>query len=718
MNKILNINLGGYALTMDDDAYEFLAAYLDSLKRRFAESDDCDEILRDIESRMGELISAGLGARSIVTVGDIEDAISIMGRPEDFGAEPIEISKSKGRGSERANSRADARRRLFRDPDEKVAGGVCAGLAAYFGMEDPVWIRLGFVLLSIVSGGFWVTAYVVMWMIIPEAKTASDRLAMRGKPINVDNIAKEVEEGLKSLSDRADELDQRHGTQISHAVRQVLNALGRAFGIVAKFIGKTGAAFLILLGMALLVSLLFTWISGVFSFVALGPMVHVFSPLEPAWNYLGMINLFFVLGIPLLGLILIMSRAIFKYRSPLWLSAGLGGLWFANLLSLMILGGLGARGFSNEVEVRRAFDLSGMQGDTLRVRYADEEIGFRFDGRNRIKGRIKRGERIALPIGSTIMVRQAPGAAFVAEGMISSRGYDDEDAQRNADAVAYNLRAENGRLLVPKGFMLEPGAQWRNQKMALEIGVPVGKYIVFEGDIYRNAKANLSEYAKGARKRYISKSPATVFYMSQDGLISADLHGKHSNDISWENAESEDFDPEEFIFEGPLDIELTYSDEYQFKRLEEKDAGRLRLDARQNRLSVSASAGSPVKVRINARSLANLYADQCAALAIRNFDEDDMRLTVKGDTPTKAYVKADRISIVANDGAKVTLVGEADELSAVLHNKARLEAEAFQSDRANIQATERSEARAFVKGGEKNAQINRDDTGKVWIIGN
>ena len=720
MNKILNINLGGYALTMDEDAYEFLAAYLDSLKRRFAESADCDEILRDIETRMGELISAGLGVRAIVTVDDIEDAISIMGRPEDFGAEPIEASRSKGRGSERATQKTEPRRRLFRDPEEKVAGGVCSGIAAYFGLVDPVWIRLAFVLLSILSGGFWITAYVVLWMIIPEAQTASDRLAMRGEPINAENIAKEVEEGLKDLGKRANELggelSQKHGTQIGSAVNQALNALGSAFGFVARLIGRAGAGFLVLVGLILLVSLLFTWISGVFSFVALGPMVHVFSPLEPAWNYLGMVNLFFVFGVPLLGLILVMARAVFKYRSPLWLSAGLGGLWFANLLSLLILGGMGIRGFSDEVNIRRQFDLSGVQGDTLRVRYADDEFRFLFDGRGRAKGRVKRGDRIMLPLGSTIMVTRAPGPAFRAEGKVSARGYDDEDAQRNADAVAFDLRMENGKLAVPKGFVLEPGAKWRNQQLRLEIAVPVGKYILFEEEIYRNAKANMSEYAKGARKRYLSKSPGTVFFMSPEGLIAADLYGDKSADMSWEDAD--DFDPVEFLFEGPLDIELTHADEYRIRRLGDTDSERLRVNTRGNRLSVSASAGKPVKVQINARMLSKIYADQCVALVIRDFEEDDMRLTVKGDTPLKAYVKARRMTVVANDGARVALVGEAGELSAVLHNKARLEGEAFPSDRAVINATERSEARILVKDGETNAQITRDDGAKVLVIGN
>lgn len=171
MNKVLNINLGGYALTIDDDAYEYLAAYLDSIRRRFSESDGRDEILRDIESRLGELISGSMGSRTIVMLPDVEAAVDIMGKPEDFGAEPVDNKKTAS-GSKSAAGGPAIRtgKRLFRDEEDATVGGVCSGLAAYFGMNDPVWMRLIFVLFTFLSAGFWIPAYLLLWILVPPAK--------------------------------------------------------------------------------------------------------------------------------------------------------------------------------------------------------------------------------------------------------------------------------------------------------------------------------------------------------------------------------------------------------------------------------------------------------------------------------------------------------------------------------------------------------------------
>ena len=85
MNKIIHINLGGYALTIDEDAYEYLQAYLERIRRRFSESEGRDEIIRDVETRLGELITQNIGTNSIVMLLQVESAIEVMGKPEDFG---------------------------------------------------------------------------------------------------------------------------------------------------------------------------------------------------------------------------------------------------------------------------------------------------------------------------------------------------------------------------------------------------------------------------------------------------------------------------------------------------------------------------------------------------------------------------------------------------------------------------------------------------------
>ncbi len=120
MNKILNINLGGYALTIDDDAYVYLQAYLENIRRRFSESEGRDEIVGDIETRLGEIISQKMGNRTIVMLPDVEEAASVMGQPEDFGGEEAATTQKTSGPKSGGRSTPPIRtgKRLFRDEED------------------------------------------------------------------------------------------------------------------------------------------------------------------------------------------------------------------------------------------------------------------------------------------------------------------------------------------------------------------------------------------------------------------------------------------------------------------------------------------------------------------------------------------------------------------------------------------------------------------------
>ncbi|MDX1667102.1 MAG: PspC domain-containing protein [Saprospiraceae bacterium] len=209
MNKVYNINLGGYPFTIDEDAYDHLQNYLDTIHHHFRQSEGYEEITSDIEARLAELFREELDQRSIVSMEDVKKAIAIMGTPEDFGAETT-FDQEPG-GQHGAGSSYQTGKRLFRDPEDEVLGGVCSGIAAYFGIDDPVWVRLAFVVLAL-SGGFGVPIYVILWAILPPAKTASDRLSMRGEPINVSNIGRIIEEEIRHFSSKVSELGNGIGS--------------------------------------------------------------------------------------------------------------------------------------------------------------------------------------------------------------------------------------------------------------------------------------------------------------------------------------------------------------------------------------------------------------------------------------------------------------------------------------------------------------------------
>ena len=145
-----------------------------------------------------------LKGQPIVGMREVEKVISVMGTPEEFGATPEEDAHESKSKSWSASAGIKTGKRLFRDPDEKIIGGVCSGLSAYFGIEEPVWIRLFFFLLLFT--GFSPIIYLVLWIAIPEARTSGDKLAMKGEKIDVTNIARTVEEEINNLADTITEM--------------------------------------------------------------------------------------------------------------------------------------------------------------------------------------------------------------------------------------------------------------------------------------------------------------------------------------------------------------------------------------------------------------------------------------------------------------------------------------------------------------------------------
>ncbi len=203
MNKIVNINLGGFPFTVDEDAYASLKSYLSTLESHFEKSQGYEEIMFDIEARLAELLQDNAQPSSIISRKNLEDSIKIMGTPEDFGAIMDDLDDAPQSSSSQFTSKGKKKRgrRLFRDPDDKVISGVCSGITNYLGFSDPLWVRL-VALLLVFGGGISILVYIVLMIIVPEATSSADKLAMKGEPINVDTIAKTVKDEFDEIVER------------------------------------------------------------------------------------------------------------------------------------------------------------------------------------------------------------------------------------------------------------------------------------------------------------------------------------------------------------------------------------------------------------------------------------------------------------------------------------------------------------------------------------
>ena len=189
MKITVSVNLGGYSFNIDEDAYSELKRYLKNLELHFAGEESSAEILSDIETRMAELFRAKLtGYKQVITIEDVHEAISILGTPED-------IDDKNGR-STRDKFTSPGYHRMYRDSDHRIIGGVCAGMGAYWDI-DPLILRIIFAALTL-AGGLGVLTYLVLWVVLPEAKTTAQKIEMKGDPVNINNIKESVKQEFEN----------------------------------------------------------------------------------------------------------------------------------------------------------------------------------------------------------------------------------------------------------------------------------------------------------------------------------------------------------------------------------------------------------------------------------------------------------------------------------------------------------------------------------------
>lgn len=698
MNKILNINLGGYALTIDDDAYEYLSSYLDSIRRRFSESEGRDEIVGDIEARLGELISQNMGSRTIVMLPDAEAAVAVMGKPEDFGGDDTVGSSTSKKGGKTA---VRTGKRFFRDEEDAVVAGVCSGLSAYFGIQDPVWMRLLFVLLAFASFGFWMPAYILIWILVPPAKSAADRLAMRGEQVNMDNIAREVEEGFDRIGKRVNEMGstaKKNSSGAQNVVSTGVTAIGQAFGLMIRFVAKFAVVIAILIGIALFLGIGAAWIGSIMTLSIGAPYVEYFSPLSPGWTWFSVINLFFLLGIPAIALVLFFSRILFKTRTPGWAKGALTVLFILSVIAAFSVLPFAAREYSHTGSISQDIDFSGLRSDTLQVTAAPNSLDgdhadeFDFDEDDlRLSGE---GMEMKCPL--EIRVLPSRDGRYHATQIIRAQGSSNSKAQENAEEVRYDLALSGNTLIVPTSYKIPQGKKWRVQRVRINIQVPEGKSITFDEKIHRYAGADLDEYDDDNKRNYISRRPGKVFQMGRDGIVCSDCPSfgdrGYRSDRSYEN----------FILEGDFVTEFREGDDFRVEfdgpSADKEKIQKIQTGDKITFTTNGKSTNGAVRVLIETPTFTSLHAHNTGEITIRGFDEGQASITASGNSKIKAYMDvSNEFNIALSGQAKLELTGRGNNIDASLSDNAELEATSWIADRVEVSAADAAKGRLFAK---------------------
>ena len=339
MKKTLTVNLGGTVYHIDDDAYRLLDNYLANLKHYFRKQEGAEEIVNDIEIRIAELFAEKVSAgKQVITLADVEEIIARVGKPEDFG---VSDDESEPRKKEQAASAGQGytrtARRLFRDPDNKLLGGVASGLAAYFDW-DITLVRILMIVLLFVPYCPMIILYIIGWIIIPEARTAAEKLSMRGEAVTIENIGKTVTDGFERVADGVNNFVN------SDKPRTFLQKVGDVFVTIAAIILKIFLIALIIICCPILFVLAVLIVALVFVVIAAliggGAILYEMLPaidwtpiatVSPIMTLLGTISGIALIAIPLGAFLYTIFRQLFH-----WSPMGTGLKW--SLFILWVLG--------------------------------------------------------------------------------------------------------------------------------------------------------------------------------------------------------------------------------------------------------------------------------------------------------------------------------------------------------------------------------------------
>lgn len=344
MKKTININLAGFVFYIDEDAYETLQKYLNNIRTYLGNTEGREEIIGDIESRIAELFSEK--QKQVITLVEVNEIIEVMGQPEDYMTEE-EFEETTFQ---------QPNKRLFRDPDNTVLGGVCSGVGHYLKI-DAVWIRLIF--LAMLWSGLSILFYFVLWAIIPKAETTAQKLEMKGKAATLSNIEDYVRKGYENVKDDFKNVDFKGAGEkakrgasgffafLGELISKLFSALGKILSFIASILGKLLGVIILVITVALIIVLTISFIIGSFIDINIGNDILVLPGFEfigpdwgglfhPIWYHISMMLTF---GIPAFSLLLFALQLLFKNMGRLsgGVKIGLLAVWMISLVGFIIL---------------------------------------------------------------------------------------------------------------------------------------------------------------------------------------------------------------------------------------------------------------------------------------------------------------------------------------------------------------------------------------------
>ncbi len=765
MKKNISINISGIIFHIEEDAYEELKAYLDSINAYFSTFDDNQEIIADIESRMAEIFLSKLNEdKQVITQEDVKSLIATMGSIRDFQAVEEPLLDEEPRVEEE-QAPGDGPKRLFRDQKRKIIGGVCAGIAHYFNV-DPLWIRLVFLLLligygiifivyiimwivfpgneslsedksvkkmyrdpdkqvlggvasgmaayfgieaaiirlifvlSIFLGGTGLIAYIVLWIILPEAKSITDKVKMKGEPVTLSNIETNVKKSMNVKSDEDENIFVKILLFPFRLIAAIISGIGRILGPLMLFLVDFTriiiGIFLIFIGLVVVFSMV----------VSLGALLGIFStgmwdhsfvwgdigfPIELVPESFPMFTAmagFLVVLVPSIFLMLLGSSMIAK---KIVFNTSTGWTLFALFIISVAILSVNVPGIAykfredGEYTVTETYDLADKTA-ILRI----NEVGME-------------DYEVA-----TLTIRGYEGKEYKLEKNFEAQGSSRRNAIENAKMITYNVEVADSILYFDSNIQFKEEAIFRAQSLDMYLYVPYNSRFMMEEELRHILRNTI--YVNGYRVSDMEDNTWT--FTEAEGLVC--LSCEENDDYNSTVLEGERYDRtmkftdfQDLVIRGAYTIDIVKSNKYMVLlkgRTPDLNQVEIREDGDQLRIywndryayDRSSLRQKEVKMVILMPYLHELELKGASKVYIDDLRQRDLRLELDGASFLKANVNIDNLEIDASGASEIELEGSGMELMADIRGASQLEAYDYEVKRATIEAGGAAGARAFV----------------------
>lgn len=803
MKKNISINISGIIFHIEEDGYEKLKNYLDSINRYFSAFDDSHEIIADIEGRIAEIFLSKLkDGKQVISQDDVDTLISTMGSVKDFQAIEEETifteEKSAPKKEEKQTKKeeeADAGekayvqprrlqrdgkrkilggvlsgiahyfsidplwirllflllffgisaldaigpilflfyiamwiilpvsydleeeeklKKMFRNPDQKVLGGVCSGIAAYFGI-DVVIVRLLF-FVSIFFAGTGIILYIILWIILPEAMTITDKMKMSGQPVTLSNIESNIKKSL-NVEGGEENIFVKILLFPFRIIAVVFDFLSKSLGPLMKFLAEAlriviGILF-VLLGIGLVVA----------TVISLGALIGVFSLSEyvkfddiPAYilandiNWLSGTALFFTLVIPFIFLSILGFITITKRKL---ISATIGwsllGLW---IISLLVL----------------SFSLPSIITDFSKSGTHTTEQSWNIDkNKTLVLNYREAGDDFYRK--AFLDIKAGGDSTVTLKSEFTSKGRSRERAVENANMVSYQVSQRDSVVTFDSNLKFLEDAKYRKQELDMTLYIPEGqKFIIDEklsdllGNYFRRKGYGDSEIDEFtwffAGKELRCEGCNYEFSDSED--TENDREETRSNLSNDREYKFSDFDELEIFGDFKIDVQRS-NDYFVMLNGQKSDLDKLVVEQRGDRLIIRKkgsdfiSSENNIRITIEMPDISELTISGASNARVRDFNVKNVKIFVEESSIVDFDSNVESLEVETEDSSQLTLFGKGEDLGIKSYGASKVNAFDYYVDKVNTRSKGSSEVKVFATD---NLKIKAEDGSRVEYRGN